>query len=122
MSLPRLAPVFALLATLLAPRAFAAETPPNVIFIFADDLGYGDLSCYGAKDIKTPNIDRLAAEGTRFTSFYVAQSVCTASRAALMTGSYSNRVSMSGALNHTSTVGLHLKEKLLSELFKERGY
>ena len=123
MSFPRLAHVLVLLASLLALRASAADTPtPNVIFIFADDLGYGDLGCYGAKDIKTPNIDRLAAEGTRFTSFYVAQSVCTASRAALMTGSYSNRVSMSGALNHTSTTGLHLKEKLLSELFKERGY
>ena len=104
-------------------RAVAAEPPPpNIVFIFADDLGYGDLGCYGARDIKTPNIDRLAAEGSRFTSFYVAQSVCTASRAALMTGSYANRVSMSGALNHTSTVGLHLKEKLLPELFKDRGY
>jgi arylsulfatase A-like enzyme len=123
MRLPRLlVHVVALLASLLALHGSAAETPPNVIFIFADDMGYGDLGCYGAKDIKTPNIDRLAAEGTRFTSFYVAQSVCTASRAALMTGSYANRVSMSGALNHTSTTGLHLKEKLLSEHFKERGY
>jgi arylsulfatase A-like enzyme len=112
-----------LFACLLAAPVFsAAPAAPNVIFIYVDDLGYGDLSCYGATDIKTPHLDKLAAEGTRFTSFYVAQSVCTASRAALFTGSYSNRVSMSGALNHTSTVGLHLKEKLLSELFKERGY
>ena len=95
---------------------------PNVVFILCDDLGYSDLGCYGAKDIRTPHIDRLAAEGTRFTSFYVAQSVCTASRAALFTGSYPNRVSMSGALNHTSTVGLHPREKLLGQLFKEQGY
>ena len=88
----------------------------------ADDLGYGDLGCYGAKDIKTPNIDRLGSEGTRFTSFYVAQAVCTASRAAFLTGCYANRVGMGGALNHTSNTGINLKEKMLSELFKEQGY
>lgn len=99
-----------------------APLPPNVIFILADDLGYGDLSSYGATDIRTPHIDRIGIEGTRFTSFYVAQSVCTASRAALMTGSYANRVNMSGALNHLSRTGLHPKERLLSELFKSRGY
>ena len=117
--------VLRLLIALVAPRAPAAaptSRPPNVVFIFADDLGYSDLGCYGAKDIRTPNIDRLATEGTRFTSFYVSQSVCTASRAALMTGSYANRVSMSGALNHTSTVGLGPKEKLLPQVFKDRGY
>src|SRR5690349_5143946 len=67
-----------------ATAAFPAPpAKPNVVVIFADDLGYGDLGCYGAKDILTPHIDRLAAEGTRFTSFYVGQAVCTASRAAL---------------------------------------
>ena len=100
----------------------ATARPPNIVFIFADDLGYSDLGCYGATDIATPSIDRLAVEGTRFTSFYVSQSVCTASRAALMTGSHANRVSMSGALNHTSTVGLNPKEKLLPQVFKDRGY
>ena len=95
---------------------------PNIVFIMADDLGYGDLGCYGAKDIRTPHIDRLAREGTRFTSFYVAQAVCTASRAALLTGCYANRVGMAGALNHTSTTGLHSGEKLLSELLKTQGY
>ena len=59
-------------------------------------MGYGDLGCYGAKDIRTPNLDRLAREGTRFTDFYVAQPVCTASRAALLTGCYPNRVGMPG--------------------------
>ncbi|MBI5690134.1 MAG: sulfatase-like hydrolase/transferase [Verrucomicrobia bacterium] len=109
---------------LLAPswvRA-AGHSTPNVILIFADDLGYGDLGCYGATDIRTPHLDRMASEGTRFTSFYVAQAVCTASRAALMTGSYPNRVGMSGALNHTSTTGLHPREKTLGQVFKDRGY
>jgi arylsulfatase len=113
------------LAAFAAPHALtAAATPakPNIVFIFADDLGYSDLGCYGAKDIKTPHIDSLARDGSRFTSFYVAQAVCTASRAALFTGSYANRVSMSGALNHTSTVGLHTRERLLSQMFKDQGY
>ncbi|MDB6055341.1 MAG: atsA 21 [Verrucomicrobiales bacterium] len=100
----------------------ADTSKPNVVFIIADDLGYGDLGCYGAKDIKTPNIDGLARDGSQFTSFYVAQAVCTASRASLFTGCYANRVGMSGALNHTSTTGLNQSEKLLSELFKEQGY
>jgi arylsulfatase A-like enzyme len=95
---------------------------PNVVLIFVDDLGYGDLGCYGAGDIQTPNIDRLAREGTRLTSFYVAQPVCTASRAALMTGCYSNRVSMSGALNHTSMAGLNPGETTLGNQFRSRGY
>ncbi len=64
----------------------------------------------------------MASEGTRFTSFYVAQAVCTASRAALMTGCYANRVSMSGALNHTSRTGIHPDEVLLPEVCKSRGY
>ena len=118
--------VLLVLTVIAATPALLAATipapPPNIVFIYADDLGYGDLGCYGAKDIKTPHIDRLATEGTRFTSFYVSQSVCTASRAALMTGSYANRVSMSGALNHTSPTGLHSKEKLLPQVFKDRGY
>lgn len=95
---------------------------PNIVLIFTDDQGYGDLGCYGAADLQTPNVDRLAREGTRFTSFYVAQPVCTASRAALLTGCYPNRVSMAGALNHTSTVGIHPREVLLSNLCKQQGY
>ncbi|HKB38711.1 MAG TPA: sulfatase, partial [Gemmataceae bacterium] len=113
-----LAAAFALLAS---GAAYAAERP-NVVLILADDQGYGDLGCYGAKDLRTPNLDRLAAEGTRFTNFYVAQPVCTASRAALLTGCYPNRVRMAGALNHTSPTGIHPQETLLSELFKKQGY
>lgn len=105
-----------------AGKPVFAAAPPNVVLIFADDLGYGDLGCYGATDIQTPNIDRLAREGLRLTSFYVAQPVCTASRAALMTGCYSNRVGMSGALNHTSQTGIHPNEVLLSDLFHKQGY
>ena len=71
----------------------------------ADDLGYGDLGCYGAPRIRTPNIDRLAAEGVRFTDFYVAQAVCSASRAALLTGCYPNRVGILGALGRTPKNG-----------------
>lgn len=101
--------------------AAAQEAPPNVVLILADDLGYGDLGCFGNAKIRTPNLDRMAAEGTRFTSFYVAQAVCSASRAALLTGCYANRVSLQGALNHQSTVGIHDDELLLSEILKARG-
>ncbi len=100
----------------------AVAAAPNIVLIFADDLGYADVGCFGAKDIRTPNIDRLATEGTKFTSFYVAQPVCTASRAALMTGCYSHRVSLAGALNHTSKVGIHADEFLLPEMLQQRGY
>lgn len=96
--------------------------PPNIVMIVADDLGYADLGCYGAKDIRTPSLDRMANEGTRFTNFCVAQPVCTASRAALLSGCYPNRIGMAGALNHTSTVGIHPDETLLPELLQAKGY
>src|SRR6188768_2466618 len=85
----------------LCPLLLAAELP-NVVLIVADDMGYADMGTQGARGFKTPNLDRMAAEGTRFTSFYVAQAVCTASRAALLTGAYPNRLGMQGAYNHTS--------------------
>lgn len=110
------------LAALTGSFASAAEARPNVIVILADDLGYGDLSGYGATDIRTPNIDRLKSEGTQFTNFYVAQAVCTASRAALLTGCYPNRLHMAGALNHTSATGIASSEVLLSELCRSAGY
>ena len=102
----------------------AADLParPNVVLLVADDLGYGDVGCFGAKQIATPNIDRLATQGTRFTSFYVAQPVCTASRAALMSGCYSNRINLFGALNHESNVGIAESELLLSEMLRSAGY
>ena len=114
---------FAAAVVLHTSALFAAEASlPNIVLIFADDLGYSDLGCFGAKDIRTPNIDRLATEGTRFTSFYVSQPVCTASRASLMTGCYANRVGLAGALNHTSKAGIHADEVLLPELLQQRGF
>jgi arylsulfatase len=95
---------------------------PSIVLILADDLGYGDVGCFGAKDIRTPNIDRLARDGMRLTDFYVSQAVCTASRASLMTGCYANRVGMAGALNHTSQTGIHPRELLLSEICQQAGY
>lgn len=100
-----------------------ADTPaPNVVLIMADDLGYGDIGCFGGRTIRTPHLDRMAAEGTRFTSFYVGQAVCTASRAALLTGCYPNRIGMAGALNHTSPTGIAPGEWLLGESLSRRGY
>jgi len=110
------------LALLSTTAAFAAERSPNVILIVADDMGYSDVGCYGATDIRTPNLDQMAKDGTKFTSFCVAQPVCTASRAALLSGCYPNRIGLGGALNHTSTIGIHPDETLLSELFKRKEY
>ncbi|HEX7379609.1 MAG TPA: sulfatase-like hydrolase/transferase, partial [Pirellulales bacterium] len=92
--------VLAVAVVLCSAAQTLANAPerPNIVLVFADDLGYGDLGCYGAKDYQTPNLDRLAKEGVRFTDFYVAQAVCSASRAALLTGCYSNRVGILGAL------------------------
>lgn len=98
-----------------------ASRPPNIVIIYADDQGYGDLGCYGSQ-ISTPNIDRLAAEGVRFTDFYVAQAVCSASRAALLTGCYPNRVGILGALGPGSKVGIAHREVTLAELLKHKGY
>jgi arylsulfatase A-like enzyme len=85
-------------------------------------MGYADLGVQGARGFQTPHLDRMAAEGTRFTNFYVAQAVCTASRAALLTGAYPNRLGMHGAYNHTSRDGVHEDEWLLPEMLRERGY
>ncbi len=105
----------------LASSQVHAERLPNVVLIYADDLGYGDLGCYGAKNT-TPHLDRLAAEGLRFTNFYTAQAVCSASRAALMTGCYPNRVRIAGALGPKDKIGLHHDEMTLAELVKQKDY
>lgn len=102
-----------------------AVEKPNFIVIFADDLGYGDLGCYGHPSIQTPNLDRLAAEGLRFTDFYSAAEVCTPSRAALLTGRYPLRNGMYGArrvLFPNSHGGLPSSEITIAELLKTRGY
>jgi arylsulfatase A len=99
-----------------------ADRPPNVVLVYADDLGYGDIGVYGAKAIRTPHVDRLAREGVRFTDFYVAQAVCSASRAALLTGTYPNRIGILGALTPQSTNGIADAETTLAEVLKARGY
>jgi len=118
--------ILCLLAGSLAmPRLAVTETrvaKPNIVLVVADDLGYADLACYGAPHIRTPHLDRMATEGTRFTNFYVAQAVCTASRVALMSGCYPNRIGMHGALNHTSRNGIHPDEWLLPEMLRACGY
>ena len=112
------------LARLMADTSGAEGSAgkPNVVMIFTDDLGYGDLSSYGAIQYKTPNLDRMASEGMRFTDFYVSQAVCSASRAALLTGCYSNRVGISGALMPHSKIGLNPGEETIAELLREVGY
>lgn len=107
---------------LLAPVAVAADPPPNVVVIFADDLGYSDLGCYGAKGWKTPHLDSLARDGVRFTDFHVSQPVCSASRASLLTGCYANRLGIHGALGPTAKHGIADEETTLGELFKSKGY
>lgn len=98
-----------------------AEPPPNVVLIFVDDLGYADIGPFGSKVHKTPHLDKLAAEGMRFTSFY-ATPVCSMSRACLMTGSYNARVSMPGVLFPAAKIGLHPNEITLAEVVKSKGY
>src|SRR4051812_49565448 len=93
------------LALVLAFSLRAAERLPNIVVVFTDDQGYGDLGVFGAKGYTTPNIDTLARDGVKFTSFHVAEAVCSASRAALLTGCYSNRVGIFGALGPQATHG-----------------
>lgn len=124
--LPRLAAVVSIgVVVLLGVHVRASgvqQRPPNFIFIFLDDSGYADTSVYGQREWETPNIDRLAREGARFTNFHVPQSVCSASRAAFLTGSYPNRVGINGALPATSRVGINDAEILLPQVLKGRGY
>lgn len=114
-----------LMASLLCwPLSLLAATRdrPNVIIILADDLGYADVGVFGARGFKTPNLDRMAREGIRFTDFYVAQPVCSASRAALLTGCYPNRIGIHGALGPAARHGIHSNEVTMAEMFKARGY
>jgi len=107
----------------LTCQVLVAASPqrPNVVLIFCDDLGYADIGPYGSEN-PTPNLTRMAREGMRLTDFYVAQPVCSASRAALMTGRYPNRVGIFGALNPTATNGINSSELTMGEMFKARGY
>ena len=95
---------------------------PNVIFILTDDMGFSDLGSYGSKMINTPNLDLLASEGALLNSYYSSQAVCSASRASILTGSYPNRIGISGALGPNSRTGINPNEFLMSEMFKQQGY
>ncbi|NOY36792.1 MAG: sulfatase [Chlorobi bacterium] len=95
---------------------------PNIVLIFIDDQGYGDIGVNGAIDYNTPNIDRLANEGMRFTNFYAAQAVCSASRAGLLTGCYPNRIGITGALMPWAKIGIDTGEVTIAEMLKSAGY
>jgi len=100
----------------------AADAPtPNVVLIFVDDMGYADIGPFGNTQVRTPNLDKFAAEGMRFTSFY-ATPVCSMSRACLMTGCYNVRVSIPGVLFPNDNIGLHSNEITLGEIAKQKGY
>ena len=122
----KIAAICLLIFSGMAAQPAAAETKPNVIVIFADDLGYGDLGCYGYPTIRTPNLDRMASEGMRFTNFYSAAEVCTPSRAALLTGRYPVRSGMCHdqfrVLRRQSTGHLPESEITLAEQLKSQGY
>ena len=119
-------PYLALIALALcacAAQEIGTSTPqPNIVIVYTDDQGWQDVGVYGAVDFSTPNLDRLASEGVRFTDFYVSQPVCSASRASLLTGCYANRLDIHGALNPNSENGLKPSEVTIAELCKQRGY
>lgn len=124
-SITALSASIACLTFFVGSTALAQEKPkrpPNVIIVYVDDMGYGDLGCFGNKKIKTPNLDKMAKQGTRFTSFYVSQAVCSASRAALLTGKYSNRAGILGALGPNAKNGLSKDHATIAEMLKALGY
>lgn len=116
--------LLSLVLTLLTSAAAlpaAGASKPNIILIFADDLGYGDIGPFGSTKNRTPNLDRMAREGMRLTSFYAAP-VCTPSRAQVLTGCYAKRVSLPNVIFPACPTGLNPAEHTVAELLKERGY
>lgn len=111
-----------------APSADAAETRPNIIFLMVDDMGWGDAGCYGQKQIQTPNIDRLAREGWRFTDVYAGASVCAPSRSVLMTGQHLGHTRVRGNAGMVGGIGAERRVPLKPEdvtvamLLKQSGY
>ena len=99
-----------------------AGRPPNIVVIFTDDQGWADVGCFGAKGFETPNLDRMADEGMRFTNFHVTQAVCSASRAGLLTGCYPNRIGIRGALGPHAKPGINPDEETIAEVLKKSGY
>ncbi len=111
-----------LIFTFISCTTKVDKSRPNFVIIFMDDLGYGDISNFGAIDYKTPNIDMMVNEGMLFTNFYSAQAVCSASRAGLLTGTYPNRIGINGALMPYSNHGINENEVTIAEILKEKGY
>src|SRR5579871_4001768 len=112
-----------------AGMALAAQTPraaparqPNVVIILADDMGYADVGCFGNPSIRTPNLDRMCAEGVKFTNFYSTASVCTPSRAALLTGRYPIRSGLVRVLLPEEPFGISDDEITLAHAMKKQGY
>lgn len=112
----------AVMAASALPAAAPADRPPNFVIIFMDDMGYADIGPFGARDYETPNLDRLAREGRRFTSFFASQAVCSASRASLMTGCYNVRIGINGALGPRADHGISAEEMTVAEVCKQKGY
>ncbi len=111
-----------LLTLLSLSSTWAAERSPNFIVIFCDDMGYADIGPFGAKGYETPNLDRMADEGMKFTDFYVGRSFCSPSRAALLTGCIPTRVGIGGNFGPKSTNGLNPDEMTIAEVLKQKGY
>src|SRR5437868_9672004 len=112
--------LFFLFLCSICSAALAVDLParPNIVFILADDLGYGDLGCYGQKEIQTPNLDRLAAEGVRFTQCYAGSTVCAPSRCCLMTGRHTGHAHVRG----NALVPLRPEDVTVAEVLKAAGY
>ncbi|MCH5375406.1 MAG: sulfatase-like hydrolase/transferase, partial [Planctomycetes bacterium] len=113
--------VAALLGLATVVSCSAAE-PPNVLLMLADDLGYGDLNCYGSPETNTPNLDKIASEGIRFTDFYAACAVCSPSRAATLTGRFSVRAGIYSWIHPSHKMHLRTEETTIAELLKAQGY
>ena len=103
-------------------RADQTAKPVNIVLVYLDDMGYGDLTITGASGYATPNIDRMAGEGVFFSHYYSPQAVCSASRAGLLTGCYPNRIGFSGALDHTAKTGISDEEETIAQILQKRGY
>ena len=116
--------IFVLLVFVIA-SCNSVKPPPNIIIIMADDLGYGELGCYGNNEIQTPNLDYMAAQGIRFTDFHSNGAVCTPTRAALMTGRYQQRCGLEGVIyvrGETRQLGMDTSEITLPQVLKANGY
>ena len=115
-------PMLSLILCAAAQVASANAERPNIVIMYVDDMGWGDLPSQGATGWSMPNLDRLQTQGTRFTQFYVAQPVCSASRAALLTGCYPNRLGIHGALWPTAPHGINSDETTMAEVLQDEGY